>query len=283
MAAGCNKILQQQGYVIVPNAASSATINGLANDLDPLFAAASFSKGHFYGYRTKRFGGLLRRSRHMEALVLQDTIFKMAQSVLGSACDTLQLNVAQAIEIHPGEVDQFPHRDEDMWPVEKHGQEYLLNVIWPLVPFTAMNGATRILPFSHRSPTGAEKESQEMVVAECGPGDAICFLGSTLHGAGANRSSDTRRAVVTGYSLGWLKPYENLWLSYPPNVARAFSPALAALAGYSQHRPNLGNFEGQCPSILLGKQAPAFPAAIDALLPEQQATLEQYAQERRTQ
>lgn len=40
------------------------------------------------------------------------------------------------------------------------------------------------------------------------PGWALMFLGSTLHGAGANRSGEIRRAVVIGYSLGWLKSYE---------------------------------------------------------------------------
>src|SRR3546814_2413682 len=77
-------------------------------------------------------------------------------------------------------------------------------------------------------------------------------------------------------SLGWLKPYENLWLSYPPNIARKFSPELAALAGYAQHRPNLGNYEGQCPSILLDDNVPDHIGAIDALRPDQEAMLADY-------
>src|SRR3546814_3298992 len=75
----------------------------------------------------------------------------------------------------------------------------------------------------------------------------------------------------------WLKPYENLWLAYPPDVARNFSPALAALAGYAQHRPNLGNYEGQCPSILLGEHVPEHIGAIDALRPDQEAMLAQFS------
>ena len=79
--------------------------------------------------------------------------------------------------------------------------------------------------------------------------------------------------MVIGYSLGWLKPYENLWLAYPPDVARSFTPELAALAGYAQHRPNLGNYEGQCPSILLRDNVPAHIGAVDALRPDQEAML----------
>jgi hypothetical protein len=87
-----------------------------------------------------------------------------------------------------------------------------------------------------------------------------------------------RRAIVVGYSLGWLKPYENLWLAYPPHVAKAFSPELAALVGYAQHRPNLGNYEGQCPSVLLKNRSPGNLGAIDALRPDQTAMLSEFAQ-----
>ena len=78
------------------------------------------------------------------------------------------------------------------------------------------------------------------------------------------------------YCLGWLKPYENQWLAYPPEVARGFPPELAALVGYRQHRPNLGNYEGQCPSVLLQRHVPERLAATDALRPDQEALVADY-------
>lgn len=113
------------------------------------------------------------------------------------------------------------------------------------------------------------------------PGDALVFLGSTLHGAGANRSGAVRRGIVIGYSLGWLKPYENQWLAYPPDIARSFPSELAALVGYRQHRPNLGNYEGQCPSVLLDGRADAPLGAIDALRPDEEALVEAFIQNQR--
>src|SRR3546814_9131987 len=85
----------------------------------------------------------------------------------------------------------------------------------------------------------------------------MCFFFSS-------RRRHTRCALVTGvqtcalpiYSLGWLKPYENPWLAYPPEIARQFPESLQALIGYRQHRPNLNNYEGQCPSVLLRGGAP---------------------------
>lgn len=273
--------IEADGYCIIPRLVDPAMMAQLDTDLEAAFASAPMGEGNFYGYRTKRFGSLLRRSPTAGDLVLQPLILQMARTILGNACERIQLNVAQAIAIHPGEIEQFPHCDHDMWAGSKGEHEYLLNVIWPLTEFTAANGATRIYPGTHRRVVSDLAELEEPVVAEGRPGDAICFLGSTVHGAGANLTDKVRRAVVIGYSLGWLKPYENLWLAYPPEVARTFPRELAELAGYVQHRPNLGNYEGQCPSTLLQGTPPEFPRATDALRPDQIAAVEEFAQARR--
>ena len=273
--------LERDGYCIIPDLLPQSVLASLDADLENDFLHTPLGDGDFYGYRTKRFGSLLRRSEHAARLAMEPTILALANSILSGACERIQLNVAQAIEIHPGEVEQFPHCDHDMWCGAKGEHEYLVNIIWPISRFTKDNGATRVYPGTHRRQIASLDQLGEPVVAECDPGSAICFLGSTVHGAGANRSNDVRRAVVIGYSLGWLKPYENPWLAYPPEVAKTFAPELAALAGYAQHRPNLGNFEGQCPSILLQDSVPEFPRATDALRPDQKAAVHEFASAQR--
>lgn len=274
--------LLDEGYCIIPDLLPTSVLSELESDLDGQFEQTPFGNGDFYGYRTKRLGRLLRRSRAAEKLVLEPGILALAREILGPACDRIQLNVAQAIEIHPGEIEQFPHCDEDMWAGIKGQHEYLLNVMWPITRFTQANGATRIYPGTHKQLVESLDDLADPVIAQCDPGSAICFLGSTVHGAGANRSQGARRGVVIGYSLGWLKPYENLWLAYPPEIARSFSPELADLAGYVQHRPNLGNFEGQCPSLVLRGDAPAFPRATDALRPDQEVAVREFANSQRS-
>jgi ectoine hydroxylase-related dioxygenase (phytanoyl-CoA dioxygenase family) len=150
-----------------------------------------------------------------------------------------------------------------------------------LTPFTADNGATRLWPRSHGAKALAAEPDTSPVAAEMEPGSALVFLGSALHGAGANRTQTVRRGLVVGYALGWLKPYENQWLAYPPPVARCFPPDLAALVGYRQHRPNLGNYEGQCPSVLLRERVPDHLAAIDALRPDQEEAMLAYQDQHR--
>ena len=155
--------------------------------------------------------------------------------------------------------------------------------MWPLTPYTRDNGATLVWPESHGPRALDPSVPATEVPVEMGPGSALLFLGSTLHGAGGNRTGEVRRGCIVSYCLGWLKPYENQWLAYPPEVARHFPPELAALVGYRQHRPNLGNYEGRCPSILLGDFIPPRPAARDALRPDQAAMVAEFvaAQQRR--
>lgn len=267
--------LSSDGYCVVPGAVDPAVIAGIEAELDARFAATPFCDGDFYGARTKRFGSLLKRAPDAEQLVRHPQVLALAERALLPWCDRIQLNLTQAIEIHPGALAQYPHRDQDMWQGPKGELEYLVNVMWPITPFTRTNGATRLWPGSHRATEPEPPESDPLAI-EAEPGSAILFLGSTLHGGGANRSAVPRRGIIVSYCLGWLKPFENQWLVYPPAVARHFHPALAALVGYAQHRPNLGNYEGQCPSILLGDDVPEHLTATDALRPDQAKLLGHY-------
>ncbi|WP_066793594.1 phytanoyl-CoA dioxygenase family protein [Sphingomonas soli] len=261
--------LLAQGWCVLSDAVPPGLVQALDDDLRPAFDRTLFCKGDFYGHRTKRLGSLLARSEHADAFVRHPHVLDIVERVLAPWCDTVQLNLTQAIEIHPGAPRQFPHRDQDMWQGVKGEVEYLVNVMWPFTPFTAENGATIVYPDSHGASALTEGEPEGAFAAEMAPGSALLFLGSTLHGAGANRTPAIRRGMIVSYCLGWLKPYENQWLAYPPSVARHFPPELAALVGYRQHRPNLGNVEGQCPSVLLEDALPERWGAVDALRPDQ--------------
>lgn len=273
-SARCSAELLERGYCIIENAADAGLVGALADDFEAQFTATGFSEGPFSGSDTRRFAGLLKRSPHVARFVEHGLILEIVDAVLGPWCDHFSLNLGQAIELAPGAKMQVPHRDQDMWPCSRYvpaerGIEFLVNVIWPLTPFTRDNGATLVWPGSHRRQDELLIEPAEAIAAEMAPGSALLFLGSTLHAAGANRTPLPRRAMIISYCLGWLKPYELPWLAYPPAIARDFPRSLARLAGYRVHRPNLGTYEGRCPSLLLGGgEGPV--RAVDMLLPEQE-------------
>jgi ectoine hydroxylase-related dioxygenase (phytanoyl-CoA dioxygenase family) len=263
------RMLNEQGYLHLPGLVPTQDVEALAADLASSFAATPFCEGDFYGERTQRFGGLLARSPRTADFVAHPAILEIVKRVLGPFCDNLQLNLTQAIAIHPGAPAQFPHRDQDMWQGETGRIEYLVNVMWPFTEYTPQNGCTQIWPGSHGPYALHGGSDRKPLSGVMQPGTAFLFLGSTLHGAGANRSKTVRRGMIISYCLGWLKPYENQWLVYPPEVAQSFPPEIAELVGYRIHRPNLGNVEGRCPSLLLGAGSESPLGAADALRPEQ--------------
>lgn len=152
----------------------------------------------------------------------------------------------------------------------------MVNVMWALDDFTSENGATRIWPRSHAMAPDSMLAEDQSIKAVMPRGSVAIFLGSTLHAGGANVSSRSRRGLIVSYCQAWLKPWENQWLAYPPDIARTFSPDIAKLIGYQQLAPTLGNFEGQCPSILLRKPEADLLSFTDLLTPEQQDQVRQY-------
>jgi hypothetical protein len=263
-------VLLDQGWCVIPSIVSPELVEALDSDLECDFAQTPFCQGGFYGARTKRFGRLLARSALAKILVEHPLVTGISRRVLEPWCDTIQLNLTQALALHPGAPPQLPHRDQDMWRGAIGETEYLVNAMWPLTRYSRENGATIIWPNSHGARALDPEPPAGGFAVELEPGSVLLFLGSTLHGAGGNASDDVRRGAIVSYCLGWLKPYENQWLAYPPSVARTFSTELAALVGYQQHRPNLGNYEGQCPSILLRGETPERIGAVDALRPDQE-------------
>jgi ectoine hydroxylase-related dioxygenase (phytanoyl-CoA dioxygenase family) len=272
-----SRSLADDGYAVIRGAIGPALVAGINRELDERMARTPFSVGAFHGNTTKRFHGLLKRSRGAQELILHDAVLAAVRTILGQWCDFAQLNLSQALEIHPGAPAQIAHRDQTMWPAPRGEIEYSLNVLWPLGRFTAENGATRMWPGSHHDHLQQEADLGPPETCLMEPGDALLFLGSTLHAAGANFSDAPRRAIIISYSLGWLKSYENQSLTYSPEFARTLDPALAAMIGYRWHRPNLGTYDGQCPSVLLQDEVPEYLATLDSLTPAQTAVVDAHA------
>lgn len=256
--------LRTNGYVIFERLVSPAVMEAVCAELEPWFAATPSCRGDFYGWSTTRFGSVLLKSPASRSLVLNEAMLSIMDAVLAPNCDWYQLNLSQAVRIHPGQRQQVPHRDDEMWPCQKNGVEYLVNVMWALSDFTQFNGATLVWPGSHFESLDRTLDRQDATVAEMPRGSALVYLGSVTHCAGANRSEQPRTGLIFSYSLGWLKQYENAFLTYPPSIARNFPRPLRDLLGYRIHRPNLGGYEGQDPAVLFETDSRTLPA-IDAI------------------
>jgi hypothetical protein len=106
--------LLDRGWCVIPDLVSPELIRVLDGQLERDFTETPFCKGGFYGARTKRFGRLLTRSPVARMLVQNPLVLAISNAVLGPWCDTIQLNLTQALALHPGAPPQLPHRDQDM-------------------------------------------------------------------------------------------------------------------------------------------------------------------------
>ena len=280
---GATRELLDRGYCVIEGAADSGLILSMSRKLDERFGQTPFCVGDFHGHRTKRFHRLLARLPEAQDLVLHPAIMDAVQTALSPWCDFPEINLTQGLEVHPGAPAQIPHSDQAMWPHAPKGlMELCVNVFWPFVDFTEENGGTRLWPDTHHRPRDPTQALGDPEICKARPGDALLVLGSTVHAAGANRSDRPRRAAIVSYCLGWLKAYENQSLAYAPDFVRTLKPDLAAMLGYRWHRPNLGTYDGQCPSILLSGEVPDHLATVDALSSDHEQLVADFAARQRT-
>lgn len=270
--------LALSGAVIIENAISPSHLKQIRRELDPWFGKAQASEGQFYGRSTSRFGALFTKAKSTWALGVHPLVLPAIENVLltsrteGLATDTVDLSCTQAISIGPGEAAQFMHRDEELWPFPK-SYEVTAIVMWTLTDFTRENGATRIIPGSHRWSRDRVPEPGEAAYAEAPAGSAIIWLGGTMHGGGANVTGECRQGLATAFKLGWLAPQEKLLLTVPPEVAHQMPERLQRLIGYQVHRPALGLVEGRDPLEWLRGQTGEIAAAAENLTPAHEALL----------
>lgn len=271
-------ILDEDGCVVIENLVEETVIDRVTNDLDVVFDKADFAHGVFVGYRTKRLGSILKKSGVSFHMLTSKSVLGAMGHLLLPNCERFQLNLSQAVAIHPNEQAQILHRDDELFPCRAFTGEMMANAIWAVTDFTAENGGTQLVLGSHKWPRERLPEPHEIIQAEMKKGSVLIYRGSLLHGGGANLSSAPRTGLIFSYNLGWLRQGENQYLAYPPEVAKFLPDAAQQLIGYSIHRPNVGQHECSDPQLLLSpNRRPDRFFAYDYLTPEQEALAKSYA------
>jgi ectoine hydroxylase-related dioxygenase (phytanoyl-CoA dioxygenase family) len=227
-------VISEDGGAIVDCLVPPSVMDRAALELQPYVAATNTGRDDFAGRRTRRTGGLIARSETCRDLVMNTLVLSTAKKMLAHAA-TFQIHLTQVIAIGPGAPAQPIHRDQWVFDFFKFpkGFEVQLNTIWAMTDFTAQNGATRIIPGSHRFDDGLKFEEKNTEPAEMAKGSVLFYTGSVYHGGGANRSDVTRCGINLTYSLSWLRQEENQYLSVPLSVAGPLPVDLLRLMGYS--------------------------------------------------
>lgn len=201
----------------------------------------------FHGPFTKQVAGVPGISRSFAVEVMcHPLLLALCDRVLLPSCARYQLNLGHLLQRGPGSGEQWLHRDELVWSdVPRPHPELQLASVIAFVDFTRENGATRVVPGSHRWPerqllpaeqmASSPPAPEQIAYAEMPAGSAVVYSGGTIHGGGANTTDIPRRGAHLSYCLGWLRTEENNYLSTPPAVAARLPRTAQELLGYAVH------------------------------------------------
>lgn len=236
--------IERDGAVIVRDVLSPDDVAQALRELDPYIVGTGLIDSELVGKRTTRTGALAARSAVARAAIVHPDVMRVGRRFLSEFSAGIQLNLTQVMRLLPGQGSQQLHRDRFLWGRHLPPQvEPLFNTMWALTEFTEQNGATVVVPGSHRWDWDREPTPEEIVSASMPVGSVLLYTGTVVHGGGSNQSDSPRIGMNITYLLDWLRQEENQYLSCPPSVATEFDdPELGALLGYSTGNGGLGYY-----------------------------------------
>jgi ectoine hydroxylase-related dioxygenase (phytanoyl-CoA dioxygenase family) len=216
---------------------------------------------------------LIGRYPEVSGFCAHDKVVDIATGCLDTVRKEVVLNTCQVIESHPGTPAQGMHRDDATWPVPTPRPELCVVTLWALDNFVPDAGGTVIAPGSHLWPdakecmeydpdtgqpvdtAGVQVSEDQLMRLRMEPGSVLIFLGSLVHGGGANISKDlVRRYFHIGYCHSWLRPVENPYVTIDPKTIMGFPPELQRLLGYGYYSFELGHCHNMTPVEYYKKQ-----------------------------
>ncbi len=234
--------LGEAGCVVVTGVTDAELRQSITSELAPHMAAVKIDEvddpKEFYPGHTRRVSALVARSASTtDSLIAHPLSLQICDDhLLPNSEYGYQLHVSAALEVGPGAREQVLHREEDsftFFPLPR--PNIIVASMWAISDFRADNGATLIVPGSHKWPADRKPEPEEIVNAEMPAGAVLFWMGGLLHGAGANTSQDWRYGVILTYSLGWVRQEENQYLNVPKQRSAELTPELKRIIGFDMY------------------------------------------------
>ncbi|WP_199255234.1 phytanoyl-CoA dioxygenase family protein [Mycolicibacterium mengxianglii] len=227
--------LREDGFVIVENLVPPELMDQIAEELTDYIDVTPAGRDDFVGRLTRRTGGLIARSPASRELVMHPLVLAVVGEMLKKAT-AYQLHLTQIISVYPGETAQPLHRDELAWDFFPFPEDYDVqcNTIWAMTDFTKENGATRVVPGSHKNfdKQGKDYTEADEVRAVMPKGSVFFYTGKVYHSAAPNVSDMVRQGINITYAVGWVRQEENQYLSCPIEIAKTLDDDLLKVMGY---------------------------------------------------
>ena len=226
--------LDEQGYVVLPDLMDTDFLASAQRRVDELYEQEGETAGAEFKQepQSRRLANVVNKGEVFLRVINTPEVLECMAHVLGPKFKLSSLNVRSADA--KSDWVQPLHIDGGGLPDEKG--YYVCNSIWILDDFTTENGATRLVPGSHRwnrKPTDVLAEPtarhpREILVT--GRAGTVVVMNSHLwHGGTANRTARPRRAIHAYYTRSD-KPQQLYQKKYlDPSLQSRLSPQLRNL------------------------------------------------------
>jgi ectoine hydroxylase-related dioxygenase (phytanoyl-CoA dioxygenase family) len=223
--------LDQQGYLLLRGVLTPEQVAAVAARAETVWAEEGAQAGaeNYLEPGVRRLANLANKGVEFRRLLVHPAVLEAVHAVLGPKVRINMLNARDALP--HGTAVQPLHTDAD------HGaradwQGYLVcTAIWMLDPFTRANGATRLVPGTHRSPALPKEVLADVLAPHPDeiyvtgqPGDVFIFNGHCWHAGGANHTNQARRAILAHYARAGQPQRLNQKQSIAPEVQAVLSP-----------------------------------------------------------
>lgn len=244
----------EQGYVILPEVLTQQERDDIRAALDPFNDGTYPGRNEFEGLHSERVYKLLTRSPVFADLLVHPTALAALDRLLAPG---YLISAFLSILVHPGETAQDLHFDDGFVRQPRPRPSNMVSVIWAVDEFTDDNGATEIVPGSHRwneeEAGNLDADDERIVQAIMPAGSALVMDGLLIHRGGANTSGHDRLAITPQYCEPWARQQENHILATPPEQTAALAPRVRELMGYSIYPPFMGHVGGRHPEKRLAE------------------------------
>lgn len=196
--------LDEQGFVLLENFMGDDLLNALRRRIGELYTDEGDHAGS--EFRTEehahRLANLVNKGDVFQRAIALPALLDYVRHVLGSDVKLSSLNARSA---DPGtDVGQPLHVDMGAIPDEKG--YWVCNTVWMLDDFTPDNGATRMVPGTHKSGTRPQDALADPMATHpeevllIGKAGSVAVMNAHMWHAGtANRSSSPRLAMHAFY------------------------------------------------------------------------------------
>ncbi len=241
---GAVRCIREDGYAVVPDFLDLETLDRLRRGLAPVFDDIGSRMTEEYGQQTVHTHNLLAKTRAVDELLVDDRLLALIEAVLGP---DFQISGVAAMRPAPGDRRQRMHQDDGHYPIPRPHPPFIVNTLIALDPFTRENGATEVVPGSHRSVDRVDQDAPTVSV-EMPAGALLLWEGALWHrGGGNSTANEYRRSINLNFNLAWLKQRENQFIGVPPEVVVEMPEKLQALIGYKLTNFGLGTVDYRNP------------------------------------